>query len=234
MSYNFGYNFPCFSQRHIGRGKTASMADPREVRAPPDLIAARPIAAGLLRLNMGSGLNPLHGYINVDKEGEPDQRVDLEVFPWPWGDSTIGEMVWNHSMEHMGATPGAFIGIMREIWRVGADGCRVLIIVPHPRHDNFMNDPTHVRPVTPEMFHLFSKKANLECVARGAANSPLALYHEIDFEVTSVQHGLDESMQEAYQSGKVGDAEIHQMARLSNNILAEYRIELKVMKERLE
>ena len=45
----------------------------------------------------------------------------------------------------MGADPKVFLKIMQELHRIGRPGCRVVIHVPHPRHDNFLGDPTHVR-----------------------------------------------------------------------------------------
>jgi hypothetical protein len=51
---------------------------------------------------------------------------------------------------------------MREIYRVCRHDAVVHVVVPHPRHDDFINDPTHVRPITPEVLSLFDRSTNLE------------------------------------------------------------------------
>jgi hypothetical protein len=45
-----------------------------------------------LRLNLGCGMNRLDGYVNVDRQGEPDLRHDLDVIPWPWPDDSVSEI----------------------------------------------------------------------------------------------------------------------------------------------
>lgn len=136
-----------------------------------------------LRLNLGCGMNHEPGFVNVDKYGEPDVRHDLETFPWPWPDDSVEEIALTHVLEHLGQDPNVFIGIMKEMYRVCRDGATIRIIVPHPRNDDFLADPTHVRAIMPLTLALFSQRRNRDWVARGCANSPLGLYHGVDFEL---------------------------------------------------
>ncbi len=53
------------------------------------------------------------------------------------------------------------------MYRVCRDGAVISISVPHPRHDDFINDPTHVRVVTPELLNLFNKKLNKQWAEGG-------------------------------------------------------------------
>ncbi|MBF0395018.1 MAG: hypothetical protein HQL38_20270, partial [Alphaproteobacteria bacterium] len=39
----------------------------------------------------------------------------------------------------------AFRAVMRELYRICRDGASITVTVPHPRHDNFIGDPTHVK-----------------------------------------------------------------------------------------
>jgi hypothetical protein len=183
-----------------------------------------------LKLNLGSGQNPLPGYVNVDKFGTPDVKCDLEQFPWPWEDGSVGEIVLNHVLEHLGETTGTFIGVMKEIYRVCRDGATVRIVVPHPRCDDFLNDPTHVRVITPELMTLFSKRLNEECRRRKAANTPLAFYHDVDFEIANVNHELTPEWSQRMQSGAATQQQIAEAMRAQNNVVRQTTITLKVVK----
>ncbi len=185
-----------------------------------------------LKLNLGSGQNPQPGYLNVDKHGDPDLKCDLESFPWPWADNSVSEILLIHVLEHLGASPEVFIGIMKEIYRVCEPGAQIYIVVPHPRHDNFIGDPTHVRPVTPAMLQLFSKKANLRWRQIGSPSSPLALYHGVDFEsVENAIYILEEPYAGEAQSGRLGDEEIALLLKRHNNVASEIRIRLRAVKD---
>jgi hypothetical protein len=183
-----------------------------------------------LKLNLGCGQNPLAGYVNVDKFGTPDVKCDLEQFPWPWEDGSVGEIVLNHVLEHLGASAETFIDIVKEMYRVCRDGASVRITVPHPRCDDFLNDPTHVRVVTPEVMSLFSKRLNEECRRRGAANTPLALYHDVDFEIANVNYELTPEWSQKLQSGAVTQQQIAEAMRAQNNVVRQTTISLKVVK----
>lgn len=183
-----------------------------------------------LRLNLGCGLNKLDGFVNVDKHGAPDVRHDLEIFPWPWPESSVEEVVLNHVLEHLGAASDVFIGIMKELYRVCAAEALVRIAVPHPRHDHFLGDPTHVRVITPEVMSLFSRRLNLEWQKQGAANTPLALYHGVDFEIVEKRVTLEPRWYEALKSGQRSALQIDEALRERNNVATEIRMVLRVVK----
>lgn len=171
------------------------------------------------------------GFVNVDKYGAPDVKCDLEVFPWPWETSSVDEVLLHHSLEHMGQSTETFTGIMKELYRVCANGAIVHIAVPHPRHDSFLDDPTHVRVITPELMGCFSKAINLQAQKDGAANSPLAMYHDVDFAVQGATFTLDEPYDSEHKSGKLGKDQLSRLMRLCNNVAKEWRIDLRVIKE---
>jgi len=185
-----------------------------------------------LKLNLGSGQHSQPGFVNVDKFGEPDLKCDLEVFPWPWPENSVSEILLTHVLEHLGAKTDTFIGIMKEMYRVCEPGAKIRIVVPHPRHDDFLNDPTHVRPVTHPVLELFSRQKNLLWKETGAANTPLALYHNVDFEVVESKHVLDEPYSTQLQNRELGSEDLQGLLRKYNNVVKESHFTLEVIKNR--
>lgn len=183
-----------------------------------------------MKLNLGCGPNKLPGYVNVDKQGEADLRHDLEQFPWPWASNTVDEVLASHVLEHLGHTPGVFIGVMKELYRVCRGGAHVRIIVPHPRHDDFLSDPTHVRPVTPMTLALFSRRQNMKWVEKNGSNTTLALYHGVDFETRKVVMVLAEPYRGDFEAGRITQKEIDQLVLQRNNVVREIRFVLEVIK----
>ncbi|WP_394764292.1 hypothetical protein [Phenylobacterium sp.] len=185
-----------------------------------------------MKFNMGCGHRKLAGFINVDTSVlcEPDEVVDLEVLPWPWPDGCASEIRFIHSLEHMGQTPSGFLGIMCEIYRLATDGCEITIHVPHPRHDNFLNDPTHVRPITAGTLALFDKRLCENALALGGANTPLALMLGLDFETVATETALDEPYFTRLKSGVLSEADAYQLLLTQNNIARELRFVLRARK----
>jgi len=177
-----------------------------------------------VKLNLGCGQNRLDGYVNTDREPsvEPDVVMDLEDFPWPFEDDSVDEVVANHVLEHVGAEASVFIGVMQELYRICRGGALIRIAVPHPRHSNFIDDPTHVRAITPMTLQLFSKQNCEEWRRLGASNSPLALYADVDFELREVQVNVEEKYR--------NEPNLKEMVERYNNIATEYRMVIEVIK----
>ena len=183
-----------------------------------------------MKLNLGCGQQRLAGYVNVDKYGSPDLRHDLEVFPWPWPDSSIEEVLLHHVLEHLGQSPQVFIGVIKELYRVCKPGTLLRIAVPHPRHDHFLADPTHVRPISADVFYLFSRKLNLEWQTMGLANSPLALHHGVDFEVIEHVFILEEKYRAALAAGEINQPALDALIIERNNVVREIQLTVRVIK----
>jgi hypothetical protein len=176
-----------------------------------------------MKLNMGCGHNKMDGWVNVDLSAEcaPDVVCDLESLPWPWTDDSVEEVLFNHSLEHLGQNPRVFLGMMQELYRVCRDGARIEIHVPHPRHDDFIGDPTHVRPITPALLTLFDRRQCDEWQRLGAANSPFAHYLHVDFALVDTQWILDEPYSTQYREKVISHADFERMARQLNNVIKE-------------
>jgi hypothetical protein len=183
-----------------------------------------------LRLNLGCGLRRLEGYINVDRFGEPDVRHDLEVFPWPWPDDSVGEILLHHVLEHLGRDPNVYLEIMKEMYRVCRDGATIRVVVPHHRHDFALDDPTHVRAVTAQGMSLFSQRLNRERIAQGFSNSPLGIYLGIDFELTEVRLQPSELWLRLHPGPQVDHQLFMHQSALCNNLVEEVQMTLRPVK----
>jgi hypothetical protein len=185
-----------------------------------------------LRLNLGCGSRQLDGYLNVDKVAAcaPDAVVDIEQVPWPWPDDSVVEVLMSHVLEHVGRDADAYLGIMKELWRVCRRGASIRILVPHPRHDQFLDDPTHVRAVTPDGLRLFSQRLNREWREQGAANTPLGLYLGVDFEVEEARYDLDEPWKGQLARGEISQEDVAAAEGRYNNVVLQIQITLRVEK----
>ncbi len=177
-----------------------------------------------VRLNLGCGNSKLADFINVDLYGEPDLRLDLESPDWPWADNSVDLILLNHVLEHLGQQFDVFNRVIKNIYRVCKPGAKVIINVPHPRHDNFIGDPTHVRVVTPQVMSLYDKVQCEAWQAGGYSNTPLALYHGVDFRLVECVYVPDW----AYE--KLPPHNLEAMAREGNNIVSEIRMTFEVRK----
>jgi predicted SAM-dependent methyltransferase len=185
-----------------------------------------------MKLNLGCGFRKRDGYRNVDNFAEcaPDELVDLECFPWPWPDDSVSEVLMSHVLEHLGATTQVYFDIFRELYRVCRHDAVVRIIVPHPRHDTYIADPTHVRPITVDGLSMFSRRQCEEWIRDGHANTPIAIMLGVDFEMTQTTIVLDKEWHSRYETGKVSNIEMVRAIKELNNVVQETTIVMRVVK----
>lgn len=112
-----------------------------------------------LSLNLGSGTQPLDGFVNVDIAplDEVDVVHDLDVLPWPWKDGQAQQIVAQDVFEHV-ANP---VGFMTEAHRVLETGGVLTIKSPHWRHRDAFTDPTHRRFCTEHTWDYWLKDTAL-------------------------------------------------------------------------
>ena len=190
-------------------------------------------AAGKIALNIGCGFRKMDNFINVDKQQAcaPDVLLDVETSEWPWADNSAKRVVFNHSLEHMGAHPDVFIHILKEVYRVCAPDATVHINTPHPRHDHFLMDPTHVRPITAQLFSLFDLEQNKVWIKEGAANTPLAIYAKVNYRIASVKVILSPFYTQQFVDGSVSRSRLNELLLERNNVAKELQIKLLVVKQ---
>jgi len=190
-----------------------------------------------MKLNLGCGFNHISSdYVCVDKEpsAKPDVLHNLEVFPWPWKDSSINEVMLNHSLEHIGELTETYKRVIQELYRICVNQAAIIIRAPFFRHDNAISDPTHCRAITPLGLSLLSRKNNEEWIKIGAANSPLALYWNVNFEIKWVRAMSDEAMWKHVFPGIPQNDLSHQSKLWEysyvNNLISEVHFELTAIK----
>jgi hypothetical protein len=183
-----------------------------------------------MKLNLGCGEHKIDGYVNVDRHGSADVLHDLEDFPWPWLDSSVDEIFIAHTLEHLGADFDTFIGIIKEMYRICVPNALVKIVVPHPRHDHFICDPSHVRTITKDTMFLFSKRLNRQYAACGFSNSPLGLYYDVDFDVEYIEEQLDQKYDLYHRLKGRSEQDLEFAKEHLFNVISQIEIHLRVLK----
>ena len=185
-----------------------------------------------MRLNLGCGDKILDGWVNVDKYNtfKVDIVHDLESIPYPFEDDSVDEILLSHVLEHLGQNPNTFNDIIKELYRICKNNCVINISVPHPRHDDFINDPTHVRPITVELLSLYNKKQNEHWRSIGAANTPFALILNVDFRIEKVMYILSDEILQKMNQGKIDNEKLEFYRKHYNNIVKSLELKWRVVK----
>ena len=81
------------------------------------------------KLNLGCGLSPKPGYVNVDCNARYPVDVvhDLDVYPWPFSDDEFERIELDHVLEHLSDVRP----VLTELYRITKPGGTVRIRVPH-------------------------------------------------------------------------------------------------------
>ncbi len=185
-----------------------------------------------MKLNLGCGSKIYDGYVNVDKFDiyNIDLKHDLEKFPYPFKDDSVEEIILSHVLEHIGQNPDVFINIIKEFYRICKNQALIKIAVPHPNHDDFVADPTHVRPITVFGLSLFDKNQNEIWEKKGAANTPLGLIHKVNFKIEHANYLIEESIMSQYEKGEINKNQLDNMMKHHRNIIKQIDINWRVVK----
>jgi ubiquinone/menaquinone biosynthesis C-methylase UbiE len=181
-----------------------------------------------MKLNLGSGSKRIPGYLNIDNDAgsKPDFVIDLEKDKLPFEDSSVDSIIAHHILEHLG---DGFFHCVKELYRVCKHGTTIDVRVPHPRHDTFLIDPSHKRPVYPHTLDMFSKERNLRDIAAGGCETPIGLINNVDMRVLNFSPVLDEYWQKQFQ--QMTEEQCEHAARSFNNVINEYHIQWVVYKD---
>jgi ubiquinone/menaquinone biosynthesis C-methylase UbiE len=104
-----------------------------------------------MKIDIGGGKNPKHGFKVVDIIPEADFCINLETESLPFEKESITEIYSNHTFEHIQNV----IHLMNECWRVLEWEGKLEVIVPHKDCTLAWQDPTHVRFWTEENMKYF-------------------------------------------------------------------------------
>jgi len=181
-----------------------------------------------MKINIGAGDTRIPDFINIDYDSSsnPDYALDVEKDRLPFEDNTVECVVAHHIFEHLGE---GYFHCLQEIYRVCKHGAIIDIRVPHPRHDSFLADPTHRRPITPLGLQLFSKKFNEHCRKTNAASSRLGDYFNVDFDILEWNY-IPEEKYRVLLADKSKEY-VEEYIDERNNVVSEIYIKLMVVKE---
>jgi predicted SAM-dependent methyltransferase len=184
------------------------------------------------KLNLGCGFKKLDDHWNVDVEAKcnPDEVVDLESFPWPWADNYFEKISADNILEHLGQNPKVFTQIIKEMYRVSADGAEWMICVPHHRCDLFFDDYTHVRVITPKTLKMFDQTVNFDSIKRKLSDSTFGIYHDVDIEMIDTIYNIVGYWKDQMDSGMLGRAQFDINLNTMSNVVESVTMFLKAHK----
>ncbi len=109
-------------------------------------------------LDLGCGDEKQRGAVGMDVRDLPNVDVvhDWNDFPWPFEDESVLTIIASHVVEHVPRRDGFhFIDWMNECWRVLKPGGQMAIVSPYGLSTFYVQDPTHVNPITERTFWYF-------------------------------------------------------------------------------
>lgn len=136
-------------------GNTKTVKKVKKVVKVKKTKTAKNMKPALLKLNLACGKNPAPGFLGVDivKMDGVDQVVDLTVFPWPWADGSVEEVIISHYVEHV----PDLISFMNELYRILIPNGKATVTAPYWTSVRAIQDPTHVRGISEQTFLYFNQ-----------------------------------------------------------------------------
>lgn len=130
------------------------------VEAPPLVETPSPEAVEQksLRLDLACGQVCQDGFVGVDIADVPGVAFvhDLNVYPWPFADSSVDEARSSHYLEHLDGQER--IKFFNELHRILKPGAGCLITTPYGFNERALGDPTHKSLIVEWTYFYFNKK----------------------------------------------------------------------------
>ena len=95
---------------------------------------------------------------------------------------------------------------------------------------NFISDPTHVRPITIFGLSMFNRALNENWEKNGAANTPKALIHDVNFCIEDSSYDLEDVILTKFNTGEIKRDELQFYVDHHNNIVKQIDIKWRVIK----
>lgn len=181
-----------------------------------------------MKVNLGSGDEKLYGFVNCDydKKTNPDKCFDFEKDKFPFETNSVETLAAFHILEHLG---DGFFHCIKEIYRICKHGAIIHIKIPHPRSDNFLDDPTHRRPITVRGLKMLSKKYSKISKEQSVRATRLADYLDVDLEVVSHEYTLEERNKPFLES--IPPELVEQYMDHHFNLVSEIYVKMVVLKD---
>jgi len=148
-----------------------------------------------MKLDIACGQNKPKGFLGVDIVPGPgvDFVWDLEKFPWePFKNDTFDEINISHYAEHT----KDLMKFMDEVWRISADGAKVVIVGPYYTSIRAWQDPTHTRALSEATWAYFNKEWR---VANKLDHYPIQCNFSVENMVAFFNPPWDKKSEEARQ-----------------------------------
>lgn len=110
-----------------------------------------------LKLDIACGNRKKNGFLGVDVCNNADIICNLEIFPWPFDDSTVDEVYCSHYIEHT----SDLIAFFNELYRIMKPGATAEIIAPYYSSIKAWQDPTHVRAISENTYYYCNREWRL-------------------------------------------------------------------------
>lgn len=111
-------------------------------------------APKIVKLDLACGFRKTPGFTGVDLCADADIKCDLEIFPWPFKNGSVDEIVCNHYVEHT----ADLVRFMDETYRILKVGGKCSIQAPYYSSFRATMDPTHRRNISEMTFLYFNKE----------------------------------------------------------------------------